>query len=133
MEFRIHTNIERGKVERIRNISLKLLYLSKNKDMYRPLPEYLTIKQSSIEGLGLFTTEKVPGNLRIGITHIKDDRFENGYSRTPLGGFFNHSENPNCRVVHEGEFIFLETINELDKNEEITASYTLYDPTKIGL
>ena len=101
--------------------------------MYRPLPEYLTIKQSSIEGLGLFTTEKVPGNFRIGITHIKDDRFENGYSRTPLGGFFNHSENPNCRVVHEGEFIFLETINELDKNEEITASYTLYDPTKIGL
>jgi len=97
--------------------------------MYRPLPEYLTIKESTIEGLGLFTIDKVPANFRIGITHIKDNRFENGYSRTPLGGFFNHSEKPNCRVVHEDEFIFLETINDLEENEEITATYTLYNPS----
>lgn len=98
--------------------------------MYKPLPDYLTIKESSIEGLGLFTTSKVPGNLRIGITHIKDTRFENGYSRTPLGGFFNHSETPNCRVVYDGDFIYLETIDDLDENVEITAYYTLYNPIK---
>jgi len=105
-------------------------FKEKNKEPYKPLPEYLTIKQSLIEGLGLFTTSKVPRNLRIGITHIKDERFENGYSRTPLGGFFNHSETPNCRVVHEGDFIYLETISDLDENVEITAHYTLYNPMK---
>lgn len=98
--------------------------------MYKPLPPYLTIKKSNIEGLGLFANENIKNNFRIGITHVKDERFEGGYIRTPLGGFFNHSENPNCRVVYEGEYIFLETINEIKIGEELTAIYTLYNPIK---
>ncbi len=100
------------------------------KNYYKPLPGYLTIKDSGIHGLGLFATDNIDANFRIGVTHIKDMRFEDGYIRTPLGGFFNHSETPNCKVVHEEEFIFLETINEIKNGEEITCFYTLYDPTK---
>ncbi len=96
--------------------------------MYKPIPSYLTISKSSIEGLGLFATEDIDSNFRIGITHILDTRFENGYSRTPLGGFFNHSLEPNCKVVYEGDFIFLETIKEIKSGDEITATYTLYNP-----
>jgi len=58
--------------------------------MYRPLPSTLTIKSSNIDGLGLFSVSEIPNNTILGVTHIKDDRFDNGYSRTPLGGFFNH-------------------------------------------
>ena len=62
--------------------------------MYRPLPDELTIKSSPIEGLGLFATKEIKANTFIGITHIRDEQFENKYIRTPLGGFYNHSDNP---------------------------------------
>ena len=62
--------------------------------MYRPLPKELTIKNSAIEGLGLFATATIEANTFIGVTHIRDEQFENKYIRTPLGGFYNHSNNP---------------------------------------
>ena len=62
--------------------------------MYRPLPDGLTIKSSQIEGLGLFATVDIEKNTFIGVTHIRDEQFENKYIRTPLGGFYNHSNDP---------------------------------------
>ena len=62
--------------------------------MYRPLPDGLTIKNSPIEGLGLFATKAIKANSFIGVTHIRDEQFENKYIRTPLGGFYNHSNEP---------------------------------------
>ena len=35
---------------------------------YKPLPDYLTIKDSSINGLGLFATEKIKAHALIGVT-----------------------------------------------------------------
>ncbi len=63
--------------------------------MYRPLPDELTIKDSKIEGLGLFATVKIKKNSFIGLTHIRDEMFEGKYIRTPLGGFYNHSKDSN--------------------------------------
>ena len=63
--------------------------------MYRPLPDELTIKNSKIEGLGLFATVKIKKNSFIGLTHIRDELFEGKYIRTPLGGFYNHSKDSN--------------------------------------
>ena len=65
--------------------------------MYRPLPDGLTIKNSPIEGLGLFATQNIKANSFIGVTHIRDEQFENKYIRTPLGGFYNHSDKPNVQ------------------------------------
>lgn len=96
--------------------------------MYKPLPHYLTIKPSEIEGLGLYTNVDVDNKFVFGDTHIRDIRFENGYSRTPLGGFFNHSETPNCEVFEDGDFIKLRTIREIKAGEELTAKYTFYNP-----
>ena len=71
-------------------------------NMYRPLPEQLTIKNSPIEGLGLFATQDIKANSFLGITHIRDEQFENKYIRTPLGGFYNHSNNPSImRMVSD--------------------------------
>ncbi len=97
---------------------------------YRPLPNYLTIKSSSIDGLGLFATDDIDEKFVIGITHVRDDRFSEGYIRTPLGGFFNHSEKPNCEVIIEDEYIKLKTLTQIKSGEELTAKYTLYKPKK---
>jgi hypothetical protein len=67
--------------------------------MYKPLPDFLTIKKSPIEGLGLYATRDIKASTFIGITHIQDNNFENSYIRTPLGGFYNHSNEPNVRRV----------------------------------
>ena len=67
--------------------------------MYKPLPNCLTIKKSPIEGLGLYATGNIKANSFIGLTHIQDKDFENGDIRTPLGGFYNHSNEPNVRRV----------------------------------
>ena len=70
--------------------------------MYKPLPNCLTIKKSPIEGLGLYATGNIKANSFIGLTHIQDKDFENGYIRTPLGGFYNHSNEPNVmRMVSD--------------------------------
>ena len=65
--------------------------------MYRPLPDGLTIKKSPIEGMGLYATIDIKVNVFNGLTHVLDERFENNYLRTPLGGFYNHSKKPNVQ------------------------------------
>lgn len=99
--------------------------------MYRPLPNCVTIKNSLIEGLGLFAKEFIPSNTDLGMTHIYDERFTDNYIRLPLGGFFNHSTSPNCKIVEIIEDIRhlkLVSIKDIKEGEEITAYYTLYQP-----
>ena len=70
--------------------------------MYKPLPKQLTIKKSPIEGLGLYAIENIKKNSFIGVTHVRDEQFENKYIRTPVGGFYNHSNEPNViRMVSD--------------------------------
>ena len=96
--------------------------------MYRPLPSYLTIKSSKIDGLGLFATENIKESTSLGISHVSDRWFSGGYIRTPLGGFFNHSNDPNCKIVENGRYLLLVTIKNIMPGEEITSIYTLYTP-----
>lgn len=102
-----------------------------DKKYYKPLPESVTVKESGIHGLGLYATQKIDAGIILGITHIKDDRFEDNYIRTALGSFFNHSTTPNCEVVYQNDLIYLKTLEEIQKNTELTATYTFYDPTKL--
>ena len=97
---------------------------------YRPLPKGLTIKQSSIDGLGLFAEDPIEAGVNLGITHVADSRFEDGYIRLPLGGFFNHSEDPNCEIIDVKEYLYLKTVKNITAGDEITATYTLYSPEK---
>jgi hypothetical protein len=96
---------------------------------YRPLPKYLTIQPSKIEGLGLFTIKAIRDlDSSIGVTHVFVD--EKGLViRTPLGGFINHSDEPNCEVIrHEGTYVNqLYPLRPIKVNEEITLKYTMYD------
>ncbi len=93
---------------------------------YRPLPKCLTIKQSEIEGLGLFAKEKIMKDTVLGISHVKLESAEDGYLRTPLGGFINHSENANCIKQENSSNLYLKTTKEIEEGEEITLKYTIY-------
>ena len=92
---------------------------------YRPLPESLTIKPSSIEGLGLFATQTIPKNTDLGMIHFTYGEL---IIRTPLGGFINHSDKPNCKKLDLEDEWHLKTIKEIKKDEELTLKYTLYTP-----
>ena len=90
--------------------------------MYRPLPDELTIKNSKIEGLGLFATVKIKKNSFIGLTHIRDEMFEGKYIRTPLGGFYNHSKESNImKMVSDviPKFNFGDEIDPIKKIEPL--------------
>ena len=95
--------------------------------MYKPLPEMVTIKESSIEGLGLFATEDISANTVIGRIHVPNEKEENGYFRTPLGGFGNHSNNPNCTklLMDDGSW-WIVANQEIKVGDELTWAYSLY-------
>jgi len=96
---------------------------------YRPLPKSLTIKRSKVEGLGLFSTRPIPKHEVLGVSHVKNEAFEDGLIRTPLGGFINHSEWPNCELKKFPNGYVLKTKYEIITGEELTLKYELYYPT----
>ena len=95
---------------------------------YRPLPDYLRIQDSPINGQGIFTTEKIKAHYMIGITHHVHERSEDGWMRTPLGGFGNHSDDPNCfkLLMEKGGDWWIGASRDIEPGEELTWSYTLY-------
>tara|TARA_R110000824_G_scaffold388659_1_gene584312 strand:+ start:380 stop:694 length:315 start_codon:yes stop_codon:yes gene_type:complete len=103
--------------------------------VYKPLPESLTIKQSGIDGLGLFAKEGIAQGKNLGMTHIK---LNGNMVRTPLGGFINHSDDANVVKVellmtNEGKIKFnykkwnLVALRDIKKGEELTVKYTFYN------
>ena len=97
---------------------------------YKPLLKCLTIAKSNIEGLGLYATEDIQGYKSLGISHVKDERFPNDMIRTPLGGFVNHSETPNCAFCDETTMYTLVTIKDINQGDELTVKYHLYNLKK---
>ena len=91
--------------------------------MYKPLPYYLTIKDSEIHGLGLFAVEDIPADTNLGISHyfLVNDKIV----RTPLGGFYNHSEKPNCYSKVHIDYAELVTLDKIKAGEEITTTYKI--------
>ena len=109
------------------------------KKYYRPLPDFLTIKPNNILSnktgrmeLGLYTTDVIYQDEYLGITHYNIDASDEEMIRTPLGGFINHSEKPNCKLVrvskHHDSYQLV-TINEIYPDGELTLKYSHYDPT----
>jgi len=106
--------------------------------MYKPLPTCIEIRPSPIDGHGLFSTQRIPKDTNLGISHVYHDWFQDGWIRTPLGGFYNHSDTPICvlvtRVLDEGfrtDVQFLYTLTEIEPDEELTCAYTLWNPLEL--
>jgi len=103
---------------------------------YRPLPSYLTIKESSLDGLGVFSKENIPIRTSIGCySHIIIDEpyINKELQRVNFGGFINHSKTPNCVLELSKEYsnnrrkrlyYKLLTIRDIQIGEEILLDYT---------
>ena len=97
---------------------------------YQALPSELHIKDSPIAGQGIFAKEDIDAMMYLGISHVVVDE---DIMRTPLGGFVNHSEDPNCVKWYEdqgwGRIYYMKTIKPIKKGEELFLKYTFY---KVG-
>ena len=91
--------------------------------MYKPLPPYLTIKESPLHGLGVFTTADIYLKTNLGISHVSDFDFPDNMIRTPLGGFINDSDEPNCELQREGRKLSVVVIKHIRDGDEITLKY----------
>ena len=99
---------------------------------YQPLPSGLQVADSRISGQGLFTTRRLVMGTTLGISHYRIDGM---YIRTPLGGFVNHSDEPNCqrhqiRVKPGYDKWNIMVIEDIEEGDELTLKYKLYDPQK---
>ena len=105
---------------------------------YRPLPPNLRLGFSKIHDIGLFAKEKIEKGANLGRSHIK---LGSEIIRTPLGGFLNHSDNPNChktklRFTNQDDakikFDYvvwnLVAIKDIEIDEELTVKYEWYTP-----
>ena len=103
------------------------------KKEWRPLPDSITIRESKIEGLGVFATKDLSSETDLGISHVYDNRFPDNYIRLPLGAFINHHEMPNCKAIvsesHESlgniKHIRIITDKEISSGEELTLNYII--------
>ena len=105
-------------------------------ERYRPLPKELRLGFSKIHDIGLFAKEKINRGKNLGISHIQIGK---ELFRTPLGGFINHSDLPNCtksmaRITNADDLSLktdykiwrLFTLEDIKKDEELTLTYTFY-------
>ena len=112
---------------------------------YRPLPNGLYIGVSSIEGQGLYTDRALTKGCQLGESHYRIATNDNPSKhmeenktiliRTPLGGFINHSDKPNChryqvRIKHGFDKWIITVIEYVNHGDELTLKYTMYDPRK---
>ena len=104
--------------------------------MYKPLPDGLTINISAIHELGLFTESFVKKGTNFGVSHMKMNSM---LIRTPLGGFINHSDTPNCtksryfmtnendvKIKHDYTKYDLVALEDIKEGEELTVKYSFY-------
>ena len=101
--------------------------LSINRFYYDPLPSNLKIEKSLIHGHGIFAKFEINKGVDLGSTHIKMPMIF-GYVRTPLGGFLNHSDKPNCRLYVDldwDDYLVYKvmTITKVDKGQELLLEY----------
>ena len=84
---------------------------------YGPLPDFVTIQKSGIHGLGLFCVKPIREDQKIGMSHFY---WGEELRRTPLGAFYNHSENAaNMTKVQSDSRFFLYALRDIWPGEEL--------------
>ena len=103
---------------------------------YRPLPSEVRLGFSDIDGIGVFAKKNIEKGHNFGMTHLK---IGEKLIRTPLGGFLNHADYPNCfktklfytneddpKIKMDYKIWNLVAIKDIKKEEELTVTYTFY-------
>jgi len=101
---------------------------------YQALPKFLHIQYSPVAGQGIFALNDIPADVYLGISHVvvHDTEYPSTHPmyRTPLGGFVNHSEDPNCikecQEKEWGQIWHMKTSKSIKKGQELFLKYTFY-------
>lgn len=93
---------------------------------YKALPDALHIGDSQVAGQGIFATEDIPVDTELGLSHILLEEI----FRTPLGGFINHNDDPNCVKYPVDNKYYIKTIRPIKAGEELFLKYTFYSVHK---
>ena len=93
---------------------------------YKALPDALHIGDSQVAGQGIFAKEDIPADTELGLSHILLEEI----FRTPLGGFINHSDDPNCVKYPVDNKYYIKTIRPIKAGEELFLKYTFYSVHK---
>tara|TARA_B100000287_G_scaffold64918_3_gene56454 strand:+ start:1559 stop:1843 length:285 start_codon:yes stop_codon:yes gene_type:complete len=91
---------------------------------YRALPEGLFIRSSPIAGQGIFSRNIINEGTELGMSHII---INEEIIRTPLGGFINHSDLPNCEKYKIDNRYYIRVIRPISPMEELFLKYTFYN------
>lgn len=99
------------------------------KNTWRPLPSSVTIKKSSIDGLGLFAVEDIPPSTDLGLMRLN---YHGSSIRTALGSFPNHCEDASCVNIakinsYGDEEYNLWTLKEIKASDELTLTYQMLE------
>ena len=91
---------------------------------YQALLNILEVKESDVAGQGVYAKEVIPKDTILGVSHvIMDDEIH----RTPLGGFINHSDKPNCMKYLEGNKYYIKTTKKIGRGKELFLKYSFYE------
>jgi hypothetical protein len=98
---------------------------SENEEDQIPMPDgypNVTVRNSAIEGKGIFLSFPVTAGSIIGPARVEGNR-------TPLGRYTNHSITPNAKFVKNGNDIWMVALKDIDgcvggdQGEEVTVNY----------
>ena len=93
---------------------------------YRPMPDWMTIKESPIQGVGVFVKDLHVVSSQWEAERLTHKRTPEGtIDRLNYGGYINHSSNPNARIAFDdkghGRLVLLRS---LYGGEEVTVDYS---------
>ena len=95
---------------------------------YQALPDSLCIQDSNVSGQGVFVNPNkkvdIPKGTILGVSHVIMD---NEIHRTPLGGFINHKDKPNCIKYLEGNKYYIKTTKKIGRGKELFLKYSFYE------
>jgi SET domain-containing protein len=81
------------------------------------------IKPSSISGKGVIALKMIPKGQQ-GLAHLHSPSFDR-YAHTDLGYYINHSETPNCVMISKNNKRFIESVQDIHPDDELTCNYWL--------
>jgi len=87
------------------------------------LDDKLILADSPIEGIGIFARVPINKYELLGLAHIR--HLTHGHKITTLGKFHNHSTNPTCINILDGDERWLVASRDISPGEEITVDYRL--------
>ena len=87
-------------------------------------------KNSKISGKGNFATTNITKNTNFGLAFTKIGNTGNpdkDYTRTELGKYTNHSDNPNLEILKKDNKYYFVSNQSIKSNTELTVNYQLFD------